>query len=201
MRLFAAIELPEPVIDELHDWWQQAACHFDEESWRPVSSHLWHVTLAFYGDVGGHDADDLAEALMQCAQSSAPLLLETDRFGFFPRAARPRLFWAGIRDAEAGKRLKNLAHCCRRAGHATVRKRTARETAFRGHITMARGRGFPTPLTMSELALLAEVPTLDWCADRLTLFQSILQPDGPQYRRLETFELKGSVFGTRGNNV
>jgi len=201
MRLFAAIELPETVINELNDWWCVATTGLDMKQWRPVSPHLWHVTLAFYGDVSGHDADDLAEALLECADSNPSLILETDSFGFFPGPARPRVFWAGVHDQKQGGRLKHLAHCCRRAGHATVRKRTAKESAFRGHITVARGRDFPDPINLADMLLLAEVPLINWRAGSLSLFQSILQPDGPQYRRLETFELKGSTTGTRGKHV
>jgi len=201
MRLFAAIELPEAVIDELHDWWRQAVPALDADDWRPVSPHLWHMTLAFYGDVSGHDADDLAEALVECAALTPPLILKTGGSGFFPGPARPRVFWAGVRDAAPDGQLKRLAHCCRRAGHATVRKRTAKESAFRGHITVARGRGFPAPVGMADVQLLPEVPPINWRAASLSLFQSILQPDGPQYRRLETFELKGSTMGTRGKDV
>ncbi|GAV20410.1 2'-5' RNA ligase [Mariprofundus micogutta] len=198
MRLFAALELPDHVVDELNQWWQSAQCFLKPSDWRPVSPHLWHLTLAFYGDVDGHDADDLAEALLQCAEKSPGMYLQSGGLGFFPRPARPRVFWAGVSEADEGKKLKRLAHCCRYAGHATVRKRTAGETAFRGHITVARSRGFPAAITPADFELIPEVSSISWCADRLSLFQSILQPDGPQYRRLETFELKGSAKGTRG---
>ena len=201
MRLFAAIELPDDVVDELNQWWQAAQRCLKPSDWRPVSPHLWHLTLAFYGDVDGYDADDLAEALLQSAAENPALLLHSEACGFFPRPARPRVFWAGVSDADHGKSLKRLSHCCRHAGHATVRRRSARESAFRGHITVARSRGYPAPLTPADIELMPEVPTINWCADRLSLFQSILQPDGPQYRRLETFELKGSSHRTRGKYV
>jgi len=35
--------------------------------------------------------------------------------------------------------------------------------------------------------MIPKVPEIRWCADCLSLFQSILRPEGPQYRRLETF--------------
>ncbi len=201
MRLFAAIELPDDVVDELKQWWQTAQICFKPSDWRAVSPHLWHLTLAFYGDVGRNDADDLAEALLHCAAENPALILHNEASGFFPGPVRPSVFWAGVADADHTGKLKRLAHCCRYAGHATVRQHTAGESAFRGHITVARSRGFPAALSSADIELIPAVPSINWCADRLSLFQSILQPDGPQYRRLETFELKGSSHRTRGRYV
>ncbi|PJA32846.1 MAG: RNA 2',3'-cyclic phosphodiesterase [Zetaproteobacteria bacterium CG_4_9_14_3_um_filter_53_7] len=201
MRLFAAIELPEDVEEELNRWWLTAGVCLKPSGWRPVAPHLWHLTLAFYGDVTGHDADDLAEALLQCAEENPRQDLHIERCGFFPDHGLPRVTWAGVEDAGQGKTLKRLAHCCRHAGHATVRKRTASESAFRAHITLARSRGFPERAGVADITLMPAVPSINWRADRFSLFQSILRPDGPQYRRLETFELKGSVKGTRGKYV
>ncbi|MFQ5519510.1 MAG: RNA 2',3'-cyclic phosphodiesterase [Mariprofundus sp.] len=204
MRLFAALTLSDAVLDELQVWWLDASSYLKSSDWRLVAPHLWHVTLAFYGDVMRDDADDLAESLSECAQSSSPIYLYSSGFGVFPKLARPRIFWAGVEDAAGHKSLKRLAHCCRHAGHATVRKRTAREAAFRGHITLARSRGHSRALHPDLMAAMAEIPNIGWCADRFYLFQSILKPEGPQYRRLETFELNGPQKlngGQRGKYV
>ncbi|MDQ6982329.1 MAG: RNA 2',3'-cyclic phosphodiesterase [Mariprofundus sp.] len=187
MRLFAAVELPEDAIEALSDWWLEATEYLKQSDWRPVPAHLWHLTLAFYGDVGADDADSLPEQLTACVENIQFIHLCTGGFGVFPKPLRPRVFWAGVEDIDGGKSLKHLAHCCRRAGHATVRKRTAREAAFRGHITMARARTYPKGLDAGMVQMIPPVPEIYWCADRLSLFQSILRPEGPQYRRLETF--------------
>jgi len=187
MRLFAAVELPDDIIEVLSDWWLEASRYLKSSDWRPVPPHLWHLTLAFYGDVGADDADDLSEQLPVYAENIQFIHLCTSGFGVFPKPTRPRVFWAGIENADGGKSLKHLAHCCRRAGHATVRKRTAKETAFRGHITIARARTCPKTLGADVVQMIPKVPEIRWRADRLSLFQSILRPEGPQYRRLETF--------------
>jgi len=187
MRLFVAVELPDDVIEALSDWWLEASGYLKVSDWRPVPPHLWHLTLAFYGDVCAYDADDLSEQLYACAENMSPLQLCTGSFGVFPKLSRPRVFWAGVEDADGRKSLKHLAHCCRRAGHATVRKRTAKEAAFRGHITLARARAYPKGMVADVVNMIPKVPEIRWCADYLSLFQSILRPEGPQYRRLETF--------------
>ncbi len=188
MRLFAALELPDFVRESLSDWWQDACTRLDAKEWRHVPPHHWHLTLAFYGEVSGDDAADLAESLADCALQSPILKLKTEAYGLFPRPHRARVFWAGVADAGEASDLKHLARCCRRVGHATVRKRNAKETAFRAHITMARCRAKARVVDSESLASMPPVPQLDWCVDSLSLFQSLLQADGAQYRRLETFK-------------
>jgi len=190
MRLFTALELPEAITDEICLWWLQARYHLDPDQWRPIKPHRWHITLAFYGDVSAHDADDLAEMLAVCADASPPLQLCLDGCGIYPQASRPRVFWAGVQPSSADPALKHLARCCRRAGHVTVRNRTAREDPFRVHITLARANGHLP--AMLDLQALPPVPELSWQADHLCLFQSMLHADGAQYRQLERFECRGA---------
>jgi len=201
MRLFAGIEIPSSVQHQIHLWWQQAGKHFSPELWRPVSPDLWHITLAFYGDCSGSVSDDLAESLAECASQNSIIDLKTAGFGCFPKPEKANVFWLGVQDNSGDGNLKHLARCCRRAGHATVRKRTAREAAFQGHITLARSRERRLCVELESLQSIADVPELDWCADRIILYQSILAPHGPQYRRLERFELRSSSDRTRGRYV
>jgi len=195
MRLFAAIEIPESIRDGLAAWWSEASLHLPANEWRDVAQRNWHMTLAFYGEAGGSEVNALAEALDVCASVTPPLELRTglkdESFGVFPRAVRPRVFWAGVASEKQTKDLKNLARCCRRAGHATLRKRTAKEKPFRGHITLARTGDFATPLTAECWQSLPTMPSLAWTASSLTLFASHLRPEGAQYRRVEEFIFEG----------
>jgi len=199
MRLFAGLELGEEVREGLLDWWHEVHAHDRDGLWRAVQPHLWHLTLAFYGEVEAHDAEDLAEELSACAEATAPLHLTIRGFGVFPKPSRPRVFWAGVQDEGGG--LKHLARCCRRAGHATVRRKSGGQTGhaegrragFAGHVTLARCHKADALLARSLLrAELPEPPELSWLCEEMVLFQSILRPEGPQYRRLERFRLAGN---------
>jgi len=189
MRLFAAIEMPESVIDEIAAWWQGACLHLPAGEWRDISKRNWHLTLAFFGDVRGQDVDVLSEALAVCAGETKAVGLKLGHPGVFPGKQRARIFWLGVEDTLHTGSLKVFARCCRQAGRATLRKRTAKEEPFRGHITLARKRGFPVPLAAEILAEMPQAPEAEWVANRLTLFQSELHRDGARYRILEEFEL------------
>lgn len=210
MRLFAALDIPFEIAEEIDAWWQEASTHLQPGDWRDVPMKNWHLTLAFYGDVEGSEADDLAEALAEYVRGTTkqqpgrfsrpregeepgvrgPLQLKTSEFGAFPRFSKPQVLWAGIDDSDSSGRLKEMARCCRQAGRATVRKRSAKVNPFRGHITLARGNEFTAPISAGMLAQMAPFPEVEWVVDSLVLYHSTLHPEGAKYRKLESFEFK-----------
>ena len=214
MRLFAALDTPFDIAEEIDAWWQEAVTHLEPGDWRDVPMKNWHVTLAFYGDVEGGEADDLAEALAEYVRGTTkqqpgrfvrpregeepgvngPLQLKSSEFGAFPRFSKPQVLWAGVDDSDGSGRLKEMARCCRRAGHATVRKRSAKVQPFKGHITLARGNEFAAPISAGMLAELPPFPELEWVVDSLILYQSTLHPDGAKYRKLEEFYFEGNRY-------
>ncbi len=219
MRLFAALDTPYDVAEEIDAWWQEAVTHLEPGDWRDVPMKNWHVTLAFYGDVDGGQVDDLAEALGEYVRGTTkerlksgriregeepgvngPLSLKTTDFGAFPKFSRPRVLWAGVDDSDGSGKLKEMVRCCRGAGRATVRKSPAKVTPFRGHITLARAREFPAPVTADMLAAMPPFPELEWTVDSLVLYQSTLHPEGAKYRKLESFDFDVSPMYCAGGH-
>ncbi|MDQ6972564.1 MAG: RNA 2',3'-cyclic phosphodiesterase [Mariprofundaceae bacterium] len=192
MRLFAALDVPEEVCDEIAAWWAAACVYLPVMDWRDVPRHNWHLTLAFYGDVHGSAVDGLCEALADCAANGPLQRLCTQDFGIFPRPARPRVFWAGVESAGGLKDLKHLARCCRQAGHATLRKHTSRQTPFRGHISLARAAEQAQGVDAEIWSQLPELPPMQWTVDSLSLYASQIRSQGPVYRRVESFEFERS---------
>jgi len=125
---------------------------------------------------------------------NGPIGLKTTEFGAFRKFSKPRVLWAGVDDLDGSSELKEMARCCRRAGRATVRKRSAKESPFRGHITLARGNEFTAPISAGMLAAMPPFPELTWEAESLSLFASTLHPDGAKYRKLEEFRFEGMRY-------
>jgi 2'-5' RNA ligase len=213
MRLFAALDTPYAITEEIHAWWLEAASQLPAGDWRDIPPKNWHLTLAFYGDVEGSEVDDLAEALDEYIRGmvkeplksgrrregeepgvNGPIRLKTTGFGAFRKFSKPRVLWAGVDDLEGSGELKEMARCCRRAGRATVRKRSAKESPFKGHITLARANEFVAPISAGMLAGMPPFPKLTWEAESLSLFQSTLHPDGAKYRKLEEFSFGGMRY-------
>jgi 2'-5' RNA ligase len=194
VRLFAALELSESALEAASAWWREAKPYLVTNRLREMPRENWHLTLAFFGEVEGRDYNPLALALEECAAVSQPMKLHFSGFGAFPSLHRPRVFWIGVRQGEKDRELRRLAGCCRRAGYANVRKQTGKSTPFQGHITLARYRSSPPPLSLESLSVLPEVPVIDWQVDRLCLIRSTLHREGARYQLLEAFGL-----GTREN--
>jgi len=192
MRLFAALDLSDDVRDEIAAWWTAAGIVLPAGEWRDVAKRNWHLTLAFYGEVGGDELDDLAGELADLAAGTGQLELQTGGCGVFPHPSRPRVFWAGAGMRGESGQLKHLARCCRQAGHVTLRKHTAKSEPFRGHLTLARAMPEASPLESELWQAMPEVPVLTWTAESLCLYASQLRPKGPIYRLVEAFEFKGN---------
>jgi 2'-5' RNA ligase len=217
MRLFVALETPYAICEEIHAWWLEAGGQLNVGDWCDVPTKNSHLTLAFYGDVEGGEADNLADSLAEYVRGTSkeplrsgrrregempdmngPVGLKTTEFGAFPKFSKPRVLWAGVDDLNGSGELKEMARCCRRAGRATVRKgkgkRSAKESPFRGHITLARANEFAAPISAGMLAEMPPFPELSWSVESLSLFVSTLHSDGAKYRKLEEFSFGGMRY-------
>jgi RNA 2',3'-cyclic 3'-phosphodiesterase len=163
MRLFVALQPPAATIAEV-----EAAVAPLREAWpalRWVRSDLWHLTLAFLGEVDDQAAQNLAERLERAPRRHPRQVLSFGGGGAFPRAARATVVWTGVEGDRLGlgSLTDSVAAAARRSGAPPANEgRKARP-----HLTLARCRrpedvrqlvssltGFHTaPWTASEIAL------------------------------------------------
>ena len=174
MRAFIALELPEAFADEVARLSRQLA---DVCEGRFVAEGNHHLTLAFLGEVdevGVRAAMDVLEAA--CA-GMGPIELTADGLGMFGRG-RAATLWLGIRRSEE---LDLLARRVR--DELDARGLSYDEKDFLPHVTLARRARVPR----GELGDLAfPLPDEARC---VTIFRSILEPDGARYKPLCSVEL------------
>ena len=94
MRLFVALNLPEPVRRAV---WEAAATIRDlglPVKWVPPDGI--HLTLKFLGEVADQREPELRTALSRAARGARALPLVIGGFGAFPDPHRPRVLWVGI---------------------------------------------------------------------------------------------------------
>lgn len=125
MRLFTAIDLPEPVIEQLK------AARPGIEGIRWQKPDQWHLTLRFIGEVAEETAQAIVSELesIECPAFSLAL----SGFGKFPSRGYPRVFWVGIE--ENGQLLtlqEELEQACRICGLEPD------ERPFVPHITLGK---------------------------------------------------------------
>lgn len=178
MRLFIALDLPQPIRAELAS--AQARLRAHPLRWADPSGI--HLTLQFLGETGEALVPPLREAL--AAIPAAPLSLALAALAGFPSMGQPRIVWAGVGGDTA--RLAQL--------HAAVIVATAplgftpEERPFRAHLTLGRARQDARPdqlRALGQALARAEPPApLTWDAGPPHLFQSTLTPRGAVYTRL-----------------
>ena len=167
MRLFAAVDPPTDVRDEL-----LVVLPERRDDLRYVAAEQWHLTLAFYGEVSDDKVSTLVAGLERAAARSRPVQLRMAGAGTFPRqAVKARVFWVGTDGDVDG--LRRLADRCAGAGR---RARIAMEArAFRPHLTIARARQGAVDAT-ALVASREPFTSSGWTVASLRLVQSHLGP-------------------------
>lgn len=174
-RLFIAVDPPARVRDEVSAW-ARYLCRFTE-GLRPVPAVNTHITLAFLGDRDPAEIPILTELLIETAAPVSGLALGAPIW--LPKR-RPRTLSLEIHDD--------------RDELATVRSGMAKALAdligwtarrpFRAHLTAARtGRGFDPAGRHLPVS-----PSLTFEAAAITLYASILRPEGARYEALERID-------------
>lgn len=174
MRAFVALELPEAFADEVAALSRALA---EVCAGRFVSPENHHLTLAFLGDVNEAEARLAMDALDAACAGVGPVRLAATGLGTFGRA-RDATLWLGI---EKDPQLMPLAARVRE--ELAARSLSYDEKDFLPHVTLARRARLPRG-GLGELAF----PLPDEGV-RVTLFRSILEPDGARYKPLYTVEL------------
>lgn len=180
MRAFIAVDLPEELRAELGRWQEKLRKSAREARWvRPEGIHL---TLKFLGEIPSAQVDQISNILSTLPRI-APFEIRFEGFGFFPHARRPRVLWVGI---EPCPPLETLAvqvdKSLETVGFASEQR------AFKPHLTLARFR-VPRPQPEIEKAISTDGPTVlgPITVREFFLFESILRPQGAEYRKLARF--------------
>lgn len=167
MRLFVALELPEPVKTALI------------ASMGGVAGARWqrddqlHCTLRYIGEVDRHTGQDVAAALGRV--NVRPFEAELGEAGLFEHRGRVDSLWVGVRPAD---RLTALAKAVNAALAGVGIPPEPR--AFVPHITVARGRGMIGFTGWPQ----GPIPRVTWTVGGLALWDSQPGPDGSDYQVL-----------------
>ena len=184
IRAFLAIELPEVLRAGLAQVQEELKrCRADVRWVAPGNIHL---TLKFFGNVPDDEIGPLAQAARQVVAEAEPFQLQATRAGAFPSPNAPRVLWLGLGGDVVP--LTRLFYGLEKAFAALGYPPEGR--AFNPHLTLGRVK---SPANRDKLArLLEKLPPVDWPpfeVKELTLFQSVLSPQGSKYTPLQVIPL------------
>lgn len=169
MRLFVAATLPQGLIDALSE---TSALLRQTVRGRYVASDLFHVTLAFLGEVPAYQVPDVEQALEAATADFTSFQTMLGELGTFGRASNA-ILWQGFQQGrkEWVALAGDVRRCLGDAGFALDGK------GFLPHVTLMRradvSRGvLPMPCVRQGVI------------DAVTLYSSDLSGDRPQYEAL-----------------
>lgn len=187
MRIFIAVTLPPPLIQQL----ARTSVDFHPKiktgvRWVPPTNI--HLTLRFLGESNEAQVRNLKEKMSSLAKLPA-FDINTTHYGVFPAWKAPAAIWLGIEKNEDLENLQqSIETLVQDCGFLPEKK------AFHPHLTLARVKRNPSPVTISQIrkAFESTCPLLNFPFQvyHVVLFQSILRPQGALYQALYTVELQ-----------
>lgn len=186
IRAFLAIDLPESYRESLSELLRVLQRHPADVKW--VSAANLHLTLKFFGQITPAQVEAIILALKPVTAATAAFNLGLEQVGGFPNLRSPRVIWLGCRG-----QLDRLTALHDRLSQALVPLGfPPEERPFTPHLTLGRvrsGRGRQElSATLQELKV-PELPVFQ--VEELTLYQSVLKPQGAVYTPLARLPLAG----------
>jgi RNA 2',3'-cyclic 3'-phosphodiesterase len=186
-RMFVALDLPDGVRGRLSAWGKEALV---DSALRPVKAESLHMTLAFLGFTAEREVEQIEVAMRESA-GPAPLVELLDPVAR-PTLRRARLFALPAVSPGAEQMQARLGGLLVAAGLYKPEKRD-----FWPHVTIARvrseGRGSRRPALVEQPPKeLAPGLSEAFYGVRMTLYRSVLQPQGSRYVPLAQVELPGA---------
>lgn len=154
---------------------------------------MWHLTLAFFGDVAEERLGDLQTRLARVAARHDGAELRFRGAGAFARPARATVLFAGVEvtadAASHGPRptLAPLAASCTATGRRIGLDLDDR--TYRPHLTLARAKGRAPVDVRPVIEQLSSYVGPSWPASAIVLIRSHLGPD-PRYETLASWPLR-----------
>ncbi|MEI5681912.1 MULTISPECIES: RNA 2',3'-cyclic phosphodiesterase [unclassified Mesorhizobium] len=176
-RLFTALEIPRDAALSL------SLLRGGLPGARWIDVENYHLTLRFFGDIEGHVADEIANALDRVRRPSFQMKLSgVGAFG----SKKPHAVWAGVQTSPDLYALQSeIERICQRLGvPADPRK-------FSPHVTLARLRN-TSPLDVAQyLSARGNFSTIPFKVGRFVLMSSRDSVGGGPYIVEEAWPLMG----------
>ena len=159
----------------------------DASGVRPVDPHQVHVTLKFLGDTDPDRIPELTEELRAAIEDSdiGPFQARIGGLGVFPGLEYISVVWLGVR--EGGAQMTAL--------HEAIEARTVamgfdpEDHEFTPHATVARMDHAGGKELVQNVVRERDPDAGTVAIEAISLTESVLTEDGPEYSSLEAFSL------------
>ena len=155
------------------------------EDLRWIESGKSHLTLKYFGPLHAKKAKKLQENLNNCLSNCDSFEIRFDKLGVFGSSYQPKVLWMGM---EESKELSQIAEkvfsSIQDLGYMPDSQN------FVPHLTLARIKRLESKkYFQSVVDKHKELDSGLIKVDRIYLYESIMMPDGPEYKVLEEYVL------------
>ncbi|MCD5397912.1 RNA 2',3'-cyclic phosphodiesterase [candidate division NPL-UPA2 bacterium] len=185
IRIFIAIELNSGIQSKLMT--VQEVLKKSEADVKWVKPENIHLTLKFLGHISESRLKDIFKATDESIKGITPFSLLFSGLGAFPKLDNPRVVWVGvIEDQKTLFRInENLEDTLKRNGFP------AEERGYRPHLTLGRVKSSQNKAQLiSSLKSEKDYFVGSMEAKKITVMQSILKPEGSEYKPLHVSKIK-----------
>lgn len=182
IRSFIALEIPDASLTTIIKIRDEKIGKDEDVRWE--GKEKLHLTLKFLGDINSEMIGEYSKTLEKIIGGYESLNLSFSEFGVFKRRNEFKILWIGLKN---NQKLIQIAGEIEAAFAELGFEKEKRE--FKSHITLLRFRGHEDS---EKIVSLTEVklPEIDFKANKITLYESMLTPNGSVYRSLKNFYLK-----------
>ena len=184
MRTFVAIDLDAGLKRSLEDLVRKLRRSGADVRW--IDSRGMHLTLKFLGEVAPEALPAVIQAVREAVSGQARFPLVLRGTGTFPEGRSPRVLWMGAAEEPSLMGLqKAVEFALEPQGYP------AEARPFHPHLTLGRVKGRArVGDAVAELAKHAGETFGEMTAAKVTLFESVLKPQGAEYKVVAEFELR-----------
>jgi 2'-5' RNA ligase len=186
-RLFTGFPIdPQPTLLECTHYLQRELA---EERIRWVQPLNLHVTLWFFGDVSKKDIPSIIQRLQLASCGLPSFTVKVKGSGCFGSSKNPSVLWLGL---EKSGTLTQLY--LQIVSHLQLPGTHTDEKEYKPHLTLGRAKRINDPSRLKEIIQSIKDKEFQVASiDKYYLYESILRPDGPVYKKIHEFKLSDNI--------
>jgi 2'-5' RNA ligase len=184
MRLFVSLDLAPHLHQEVQSVQELLA---DASGLRFIDPTQAHITLKFLGDVEESRLDVVSDAISDAVETAniEPFQAEFGDLGVFPDLDYISVVWLGVRDGS--EQVTTLHESLE--DELTAIGFEPEDHDFTPHVTIARMDHAGGKSLVQEVVQERSPTVGRMTVDTISLTESTLTPDGPEYEAVERFDL------------
>ncbi len=184
MRLFVAIEVPKNICEKINDFVFRNYRLLGNNKFTWVKKDNLHLTLKFLGETKNDLVEKIIEILNSVSSNSKKFKAQIKGVGIFPNISFIKVLWLGIQDNN--NKLSLLAEDIDEKMFQLGFKKETR--SFVSHLTIARIKSVKNIEKIKcFIQKFCELSFGVFEVDSITLYESILKPQGPEYKIIKKF--------------